>query len=162
MTTDRPNLVPGKPYRMPGGGNNNWLNPAAFTPQAAGTPGNERNGALYGPHTRRADMSIFKNFNVTEKVSAQFRAEVYNISNTPNFQPPGSGISGWLNGPEHTAATPISKVGLLPGDVPAVGIGTQTDPLTGQQVSGGGFGAIGSTVPNINPRQFQFALKFQF
>jgi hypothetical protein len=147
VTSDRPDLVPRSSYRVSGGGINNWLNFAAFTPQAAGTPGDERNAALYGPHTRRADVSIFKNFNLTEKLSAQFRAECYNISNTPNFQPPGSNITGWTPGPEHDATTPISVVGLLPGDVPA---------------SAGGFGAITSTVPNVNPRQFQFALKLLF
>lgn len=144
---DRPNLVSGKSFRASGGGLNNWLNLAAFTPQAAGTAGNERSGALYGPHTRRADMSVFKNFNVTEKISAQFRAEAYNISNTPNFYVPGSAISSWTEGPGHTTSTPISAVGLLPGDVPT---------------SAGGFGVISSTSPGVNPRQFQFALKLLF
>jgi len=143
-TGDRPNQVKTQPYRASGGSINNWLNLAAFTPQPAGTPGNERNEALYGPHTRRADISVFKNFNVTEKVSAEFRAECYNISNTPNFQPPNSSITGWAPGPEHTATTPISVVGLLPGDIPT---------------SAGGFGVISSDEPNLNPRQFQFALK---
>jgi len=143
-TGDRPNLVPGVSYRSPGGSINNWLNLSAFTPQAAGTPGDEKNGALYGPHQRRADMSIFKNFNVTEKFLVQFRAEAYNISNTPNFPGPGNAITSWTPGPEHTAATPISKVGLLPGDIPT---------------AAGGFGVISSTTPNVNPRQFQFALK---
>jgi hypothetical protein len=147
QTGDRPNLVPKTSYRASGGSINNWLNFAAFTPQAAGTAGDEQNAALYGPHTRRADMSVFKNFNVTEKISAQFRAESYNISNTPNFPGPGNSISAWAPGPGHTATTPISKVGLLPGDVPT---------------SAGGFGVISSTTPNVNPRQFQFALKLLF
>jgi hypothetical protein len=147
QTGDRPNLVPGQSCRASGGSNNNWLNLAAFTPQPAGTAGNEQNSALYGPHTRRADMSIFKNFNVTEKISAQFRAECYNISNTPNFPGPNNSVSAWAPGPGHTATTPISKVGLLPGDVPT---------------SAGGFGVISSTAPNVNPRQYQFALKLLF
>jgi hypothetical protein len=147
VTSDRPDQVRTQPYRASGGSLNNWLNLAAFTPQPAGTPGNERNEALYGPHTRRADMSVFKSFDVTEKISAQFRAEAYNISNTPNFAPPNASISGWAPGPQHTTTTPISKVGLLPGDTPT---------------SSGGFGAISSTVANVNPRQFQFALKLIF
>jgi hypothetical protein len=92
-------------------------------------------------------MSVFKNFSVTEKISAQFRAECYDISNTPNFPGPNNSISAWAPGPAHTATTPISKVGLLPGDVPT---------------SAGGFGVISATTPNINPRQFQFALKLLF
>jgi len=92
-------------------------------------------------------MSIFKSFNLTEKLVAQFRAECYNISNTPNFLPPISTITGWAPGPGHDATHPISKVGLLPGDIPT---------------AAGGFGIINSDVPNINPRQFQFAMKLQF
>lgn len=147
VTADRPNQLTGVPYRTSSGSLTNWLNPAAFTPQPAGTPGDERFGALYGPHTRRADLSLFKTFNVTEKVQAEFRAECYNISNTPNFLPPNGTITGWAPGPEHTATSPISVVGLLPGDVPT---------------NAGGFGAITADVPNVNPRQFQFALKVLF
>ncbi|MGA8940517.1 MAG: TonB-dependent receptor [Acidobacteriaceae bacterium] len=147
QTGDRPNQLPGVSYRASGGGLQHWLNLAAFTPQPAGTPGDEKNEALTGPNTRRADMSVIKNFTLTEKVSAQFRAECYNISNTPNFSAPNGTVSAWAPGPEHTATTPISAVGLLPGDVPT---------------SAGGFGVISSTTPNVNPRQFQFALKLLF
>jgi len=147
QTGDRPNMVAGQSYRANGGSNQDWLNFAAFTPQPGGTPGNERNSALYGPHTRRADMSVFKTFAIGERLSAQFRAECFNISNTPNFPGPGNTVYAWAPGPEHTATTPISVVGLLPGDVPT---------------SAGGFGVISSTTPNINPRQFQFALKLLF
>jgi hypothetical protein len=121
------------------------LNLKAFTPQAAGTFGDERNFALYGPHARRADFSIFKNFNITEKFSGQFRAECYNISNTPNFAPPNSTISSWNPGPQHGVSNPISQVGLLPGDTPT---------------NAGGFGTVTSTVND--PRQYQFALKVLF
>jgi hypothetical protein len=35
-------------------------------------------------------MSLFKNTPVTEQVSIQFRFEVFNILNRPNFLPPSS------------------------------------------------------------------------
>lgn len=145
-TTDRPNVT-GQSFRASHPSVSNWLNLNAWTPQPAGTPGDELNEAYYGPHTRRADLSIFKEFPLREQMFLQFRAECYNISNTPNFSNPNSTISGWAPGPEHTPSTPISVVGLLPGDIPT---------------SAGGFGTITSTVPNINPRQFQFALKLLF
>lgn len=148
ITSDRPNRVAGVSYKTSSSpGLANWLNPAAFTPQPAGTLGNEGNNPFYGPHTRRADMSVFKDFSVNDKISAQFRAECYNISNTPNFNNPSSAISAWNPGAGHGASNPISTVGLLPGDV---------------ATTAGGFGAISSTVLNVNPRQFQFALKFLF
>ena len=145
-TTDRPDVT-GQNYKAATRSNADWLNLNAWTPQPAGTPGDELNEAYYGPHTRRADLSLFKEFPIHDQKVLQFRAECFNISNTPNFSNPNSVISGWSPGSEHTASTPISVVGLLPGDTP-----TQA----------GGFGSITSTVPNINPRQFQFALKLLF
>jgi hypothetical protein len=56
------------------------------------------------------DLSIFKNFELPEKTTLQFRAEVYNIFNTPNFEPPNATISGWTEGPKHGYLCPI-KVG---------------------------------------------------
>jgi len=163
ITTDRPSMVAGQFYKVANPSLTNWLNLNAFTAQPAGTPGNEASYQFFGPHTRRADLSIFKNFELPEKMTLQFRAEAYNISNTPNFLPPNSTISGWTEGKQHgflypikagdnpsfcSATTPgCTSVGLLPGDMPT---------------SAGGFGTVTSTVPNINPRQFQFALKLLF
>jgi outer membrane receptor protein involved in Fe transport len=163
ITTDRPSMVAGQSYKAANPSLTNWLNLNAFTPQPAGTPGNEAPYQFFGPHTRRADLSIFKNFDLPEKMTLQFRAEAYNISNTPNFGTPNATISGWTEGNQHSFLYPIkagdnpgfcsattpgcTSVGLLPGDTPT---------------SSGGFGAVSSTVPNINPRQFQFALKLLF
>ena len=163
ITGDRPSMVAGQSYKPANASLANGLNLNAFTPQPAGTPGNEGHYQFFGPHTRRADLSIFKNFELPEKMSLQFRAEAYNISNTPNFAPPNAGISGWAEGSQHGYLFPIksggnpnfcgattpgcTSVGLLPGDTPT---------------SAGGFGSVTSTVPNINPRQFQFALKLLF
>lgn len=38
--------------------------------------------------SRNFDVSIFKNFAVTEKTRLQFRAEFFNIFNTPRFDAP--------------------------------------------------------------------------
>jgi Carboxypeptidase regulatory-like domain/TonB dependent receptor-like, beta-barrel len=62
-----------------------FFNTAAFAPQALGTVGNTPRNSLYGPHFRNVDLSLFKNFPVTERVTTQFRVETFNISNTPNF-----------------------------------------------------------------------------
>jgi len=124
-----------------------FFNINAFTPQAAGTAGNERLNQLYGPHQRRADLSVFKMIALVREASLQFRAECYNISNTPNFLPPVSSISGFNPGPEHGSANPISLVGVLPGDTPT---------------NAGGFGQIIQTNQILAPRQFQFALKVLF
>ena len=88
--SDRPNQV-GNPWQdIPAG---KFFNPAAFAPQAFGTPGDARRNSLHGPHQRSVDISGFKDFNLTEKVGLQFRAEAFNVTNTPSFQVPSSDIS---------------------------------------------------------------------
>jgi len=62
-----------------------YFNTAAFAPQPLGTIGNTARNSLYGPHFRNFDLSLFKNFPVTEHATVQFRVESFNISNTPNF-----------------------------------------------------------------------------
>jgi len=62
-----------------------WFDTSAFVAQAAGTLGNERPNQLFGPHFRHWDVSAFKNFKTTERLTAQFRAEFFNVTNTPNW-----------------------------------------------------------------------------
>jgi hypothetical protein len=62
-----------------------FFNTSAFAPQTLGTIGNTQRNSLFGPDFRHVDLSLFKNFGITERVNLQFRAECYNISNTPNF-----------------------------------------------------------------------------
>jgi len=162
-STDRPDVVAGQSWKPTHQTLSNFINLDAFTPQAAGTAGNEHNNQYYGPHTRRADFSLFKNFNLPEKMTLQFRAEVYNISNTPNFMTPNTTISGWAEGAGHGYLYPI-KAGDNPNFCSAATAGcTSVGLLPGDKATtAGGFGAISSTVPNVNPRQFQFALKLLF
>ncbi|NYF50603.1 TonB-dependent receptor [Tunturiibacter gelidoferens] len=62
-----------------------FFNTAAFVPQPLGTIGNVQRNSLFGPTFRHVDLSVFKTFAITERFGLQFRAESYNISNTPNF-----------------------------------------------------------------------------
>jgi hypothetical protein len=66
---------------------------SCFAPQAFGTAGNAREFSEYGPHQRRIDLSLFKNFDLIAKSKLQFRAETFNLTNTPNFASP-SGAFG--------------------------------------------------------------------
>jgi len=71
---------------------NEWFNTAAFRQPANFTFGNL--GREFTPvredWTRNADLSLFKNFTITEKVKLQFRAEAYNFTNTPVFAAPNT------------------------------------------------------------------------
>jgi hypothetical protein len=70
--------------------NASWLNPAAFGDPAPGTFGTLRRNAFYGPGYSDVDLSVFKNTTIKEKVTVQFRAEMFNLFNRTNFAPPSS------------------------------------------------------------------------
>ena len=73
-----------------------WLNAAAFAqPPVATTVGQVNYAPLggeiqqvRGPHFNNLDSSILKNFHFTESAYLQFRAEVFNTTNTPPFVQP--------------------------------------------------------------------------
>jgi hypothetical protein len=141
VTVDRPNLVAGQSYVPANQNYNNWINVNAFTPQPVGTVGSETRSQLYGPHQRSADFSLFKDFQIREAMKLQFRAEVYNITNTENFGQPNVTITKW------SSTLPGFNTGA-PGATPVLGAG--------------GFGQITGSNLALNPRQYQFALKFIF
>jgi hypothetical protein len=78
------------------GGVAHFLNYKGFaTPAAVTTVGQTDYSPLgggptqvTGPPFRRLDMSLFKNFALTQRFTAEFRAEVFNVTNTANFANP--------------------------------------------------------------------------
>ena len=128
---------------------NQWFNPDAFrivSCQNTALPelcryGNSGVGILEGPGAKNVDYSMFKNFKITERVKVQFRAEMFNVFNTPQFARPNGGLN--------------TGGGFLPTRNAAGGIDYPTQ--AGIQR---GPGAITGTVsPN---RQIQFGLKVLF
>ncbi len=69
-----------------------------FVRPAVGTFGNIQRNAFTGPGEFRADMSIFKNFTITESVKAQFQAEFFNVFNHPVYAQPSNCIDCAGNG----------------------------------------------------------------
>ena len=61
----------------------------ARVPYTLGTVG--RN-TMYGPPMKDLDFSTFKDFQLREHTSLQFRAEIFNILNHPNFGMPASSL----------------------------------------------------------------------
>jgi Carboxypeptidase regulatory-like domain/TonB-dependent Receptor Plug Domain/TonB dependent receptor len=110
--------------------------------------GNEGRDSLHGPSYKQWDLAIYKNTAITERVSLQLRADIFNVINHPNFANPflpafiadaGAGGFQVVNGREVAGASggyPITATG-------DVGIG---NPFLG----GGG------------PRGIQIAAKFSF
>lgn len=91
ITSDRPDQI--APYNVANRALNHFFNTAAFVTQTKGTAGNEKSDALYGPRQRALNASLLKNIPIEGKFSAQFRAEFFNITNTPNFGLPGAGLT---------------------------------------------------------------------
>lgn len=91
------------------------LNSTDF-PQPATFVGNQRRNQFRGPGFFDTDISLSKNFKVTERVSFGVGANVFNVLNHPNFANPaadlgGSGFGTILN----TVAIPTSPFGTFVG-----------------------------------------------
>ena len=86
--------VLGQPMYLPNPGPNGFFNPAAFSQpgqvlNAANKPltlfGDLARRAGRGPGTDNLDFSLFRNFVIREHLNLQFRAETFNLTNTPLF-----------------------------------------------------------------------------
>jgi hypothetical protein len=71
------------PY-TPGKSIKSWLNPAAFAVPALGTASQMNYGNVYGPGVFQLNVALSRTFPLHEKQSLQFRADVFNLPNTPN------------------------------------------------------------------------------
>jgi hypothetical protein len=66
----------------------------AFSIPAPGVFGNAGRNSLRGPGIQDLDVSISRNFAITERMKVQFRAEAFNLTNTVAFGLPNSNVSG--------------------------------------------------------------------
>jgi hypothetical protein len=72
---------------------NAYLNRSAF--QSSGIQwGTLGRNTVIGPDQRRVDVNVSKLTRLTERFSLEFRAEAYNVSNTPTFRNPARDLSG--------------------------------------------------------------------
>jgi hypothetical protein len=135
VTSDRPDRI-GSPFLAHPSATTGFLNPAAFARQALGTAGNAGRNFIHGPHQRRTDLSLFKTVPLHNSLNLQFRAECFNISNTPNFAQPGGQISSYSPTPDANGRF--------------------------EATNAGNFGISTSTTAGSAARQFQFAAKITF
>jgi carboxypeptidase family protein len=159
--TVRPNIIgnPNVAQQDP----SSFFNPLAFAAPPSGQFGNLGRNVLVGPPFKDLDFAIHKVTPITERVKIEFRTEVFNLFNHPNFGNPVLSCS-----PARDSFT----VSSLPGQtfpagtcIPNASFGTITDTVTGRTLSSS-LGRIFSTrVPTGDfgsARQLQFALKLQF
>jgi hypothetical protein len=89
----------------PGSGYIQWWDPSSFSQPAAGSYGNCGVGSLRGPRYSDVDLSIHKNFRITEGTGLEFRTDFVNLFNHPVLDFQGgpsafaltSGIMGQIN-----------------------------------------------------------------
>ena len=55
--------------------------------------GNVGRNTIRGPGVVNMDLSVFRTFGLTESINLQFRAEAFNLSNTPHFNNPNGNAS---------------------------------------------------------------------
>lgn len=147
----RPDSVPGQTVLLQ---NRHWpdssYNVSAFAvePNYDGSWGTVTEtvgrNSLRGPGFFQWDFSLMKDFRIREKATLQFRADMFNILNRPNFGQPDGGIC--------TAVTPATATSSAVCTVnPNFGRVGQT--IADQQ---------GSQIGTGTARQVQFALKVLF
>jgi hypothetical protein len=85
-----------------------WFDTSAFRTPAQYVFGNAGRDILAGPGTHQLDLALAKSFVLTEKTrrSLEFRAEAFNVSNTPQFNNPGASIGSATAGVISAAGSP--------------------------------------------------------
>jgi hypothetical protein len=150
----RPDLAPGIPLylygsRYPGGkilnstpnqGGSGCIGPfcsPALGPNGNPVQGNLSRNGLRGFGATQWDFALHRDFPIRESVKLQFRAEMFNLLNHPNFASPEGNLSDSQ-------------------------FGRSTQTLAGSLAGGGGTGGLSALYQIGGPRSIQLALKLQF
>ncbi len=149
-----------------------YLNPAAFgipllTPNPAtnGIPigdtyetgfGPSSRNIFLGPFQSRVDMSLFKNFKITERFRLKFDVQAFNIFNHPSFDTPNNNVefNPFFADPPTYNYDPKKGFVPFPNSKPCTGVDGFVCPPAGQ------LGIIQHTIGS--PRFLQMALHLTF
>jgi hypothetical protein len=66
-----------------------FFDTSKFKAPANGTFGNLGRNVLTSPHLFGIDASVFRRFPIRERLNMEFRAEAFNLTNTPQYNRPG-------------------------------------------------------------------------
>jgi hypothetical protein len=151
QTNQRPDIVPGVPLYLPGGGKNGLplLNPAAFQAPPVDANGNftrfgnAGNGVARALNVWQVDMAIMKETKLTERFGLQFGVQAFNVFNHVQLGDPGNLTLDYLPGGDGTAGANLSAPSNF---------GVITNSVNG----------LGTNTGNGLPRQLQFMVRFKF
>jgi hypothetical protein len=98
QTSQRPDIIPGVPLTLPGGGHNGvpLINAAAFKAPPQDTNGNflhfgnSPNGVVRALSNSQIDLALTKATQLTERTSLEFAVDAFNIFNHIQLGDPGS------------------------------------------------------------------------
>jgi hypothetical protein len=87
--------VPGQPNCAPADLSCHYFDPSSFraVPPSEIRFGTTGRNIIRGPGFFNLDGSIFRNFNITETVTFQFRMEMFGVTNTPHLNNPGTDVT---------------------------------------------------------------------
>ncbi len=83
-----------------------WFDAAAFTAAPAFTFGNSGRNILRAPRQTNFDAGVSRSFRLTERFGLSFRAEAFNLLNTPQFGLPNATVGVANAGVIETVSTP--------------------------------------------------------
>ncbi len=184
LFTSRPLRDYSQPCHLSSSPRDQWLNPKAFTWDGyqLGTLGNGGPGQCAGPPVDNVDFAIVKNWRMTERTKLQFRIEMFNVFNHPQFRFNGANLSYSVNGSACQAGTTASPCTININGVPtpevagfdggtypvdASGAPCRSTPASCVAIKGGilnptvNFGQQQFSSQSGN-REIQYALKFIF
>jgi hypothetical protein len=90
---DRPNRIRNGALPSDERSIDRWFDIGAFQVQPNYTYGNSGRAILNGPGLTNLDVLLAKTFALAERFRLQFRAESFNVSNTPAFANPAANIN---------------------------------------------------------------------
>lgn len=99
----RPDLAPGRSNNPVLGGPDRYFDPSAFVLPEPGFYGNLGRNTLIGPGLFNLDLALTRRFHPRERVTLEFRAELFNALNHPNFAIPSQRTVYSSSGPVGSA-----------------------------------------------------------
>jgi hypothetical protein len=107
----RPDMVPGCNWKLDNPKPDLWFKSACFAVPAQYTFGNAGRDIIEGPGTHNLDFSLFRNLYLSRGDSPkvlQLRGEIFNLTNTPQFNNPNTTIGVATTGVISSAGSPSS------------------------------------------------------
>jgi hypothetical protein len=176
QTTQRPDLVPGVPIYLPGGVHNHTIpiNPAAFAAPPLdpgsdqfGVPyasyglvsrfGSAPNGIVRALNSWQIDLALTKTTKLTERVSMEFGAQVFNIFNHTQYGDPSTDNLAF----NYVQATDSSG-NPIPNQWTIVPVGNLGHITTTNNFNNNNDTAASPNTGTGLPRQIQLMLRFEF